>query len=513
MKKGSFFWILLAVVSIFLQFYQLGERSLWEDEAQVAGKASWKLKGILLYQKNALYNIILSFWGRFGKDEFWLRIPSALFALFSLVALYELGKKLFSRKEAFLATVLLSTSPFFLLGSRQVKMESLVLFLSLVSVIFLTQFVETGRLGKLLGYIGISLMAILTHYMFFPLLLAQCIFVVISLRNKPHLILRYFAIWLLVFLLFLPSFPNLMKRLAYLQGVYLSPKTPETLSMPFGYFGKMALVYYLFTAGPTIVPWNLLWVVPATLLSGVLLLCSFNVCLRRSSRLIPLAFLFPILFLSAMRNAQPRYCFVSLPFYTLLLSTALFSLRPLLRNLFLSCLIVVNTYGLVNYFAGRQYLFITYLEPYRQIVYSVQKAFAPGDFLLHTQENPSFDYYFHGLFQKDAPQGKLHTVDRERRIHVVSWEELKNKFPPSINRLWYIERTPGQYVEATPISDAERIYRENLSFRSWLDEHFRLLDRKAYLKDLEVGKKRKIVSKLYLEERIVVSLYDLKNTP
>jgi len=514
MKKDLWLWMLLLVaVSLFLQFYQLGERSLWEDEARIALKASsWTFKRILHYQKNALYNLILSHWIRFGKSEVWLRIPSVLFALFSLVAFYEVGKKLLSTQIALLAVTLLATSPFFLLESRQVRMDSLALFFSLVSVFFLIQYIETARTGSLVSHIGVSLMAILTHYMFFPLLLAQCLLVLLSSKDKPNLISRYVLAWLLLLILFLPSLPSFTKRLGYLMGLYLSPTTPEILSPPLGYFGKVALVYYLFTAGPTLLPWNLFWTVPAIFLPTGLLFLSLKRYAKGPLQLVPLALLLPILLLSALRNAQPRYCFISLPFYTLLLSAALFTLRRPLRFLIFCCLLTVNAYGLFNYFAGRQYLFIAYLEPYRQIVQSVQERVKAGDFLLHTQENPSFRYYFFKRFKGSTPQGELHQVDQKGRIRMASWEELKNKFPPHLKRLWYIERPPGQYIEATPLSDAEKIYGENLAFRSWLDERFVLLDRKAYLKDVEASKKRKILPKFYLEERIVVSLYDLKDT-
>ena len=506
-------FVLIILLATFLQFYRLGERSLWEDEARVVLKTYRDTEWLLRYQKNILYNLILSGWGHFGKDEFWLRIPSALFALFSLVALYELGKKVFSKRVALLAVTLLATSPFFLLESRQVKMHSLALFLSLVSVYFFIQFLKTGHVGKLIGHVGISLMAFLTHYMVFPLLLVQFLWVLLRSKEKPALGKRYFVGWSLLFFLFLPSLPSLLKRLNHLKWLYLLPKTPDILSFPLGYLGKVSFAYYLFTVGPTIFPWNFFWVLLGGLLPTFLLFYMLKSSSGGLSKLVFLVFLLPIPLLSGLRNAQPRYAFVSLPFYALLLAVSLARLRPAARTLLLSGLLLVHTYGLANYFTGHQYLFIAYLEPYRQIVQSVRERFAAGDFLLHSQDNPSFDYYFYGLFRGDAPKGELHKVDREGKVNLASWEKLKSEFPSDVKRLWFIERPPGQYVKTIPISNAEKIYRENVDFRSWLDKHFRLSDRKAYLKDPEVSKKRKIVSKFYLEERIVVSLYDLKSAP
>lgn len=515
MKKGSFFWILLAVVSIFLQFYQLGERSLWEDEAQIALKTDWGLKEILHFQKNVSYNIILSFWSHFGKDEFWLRIPSALFALFTLVALYELGKKLFSREVALLATGLLATSPFFLLESRQVKMYTLVLFLSLTSIYFLMLFFENGRRGSLLSHFGLSFMAFLTHYMFIPLYLVQLFFVFTFFSGKGRTyVKRYFLTLCAISPFFLISFLNLFTHLEALQWFYVHPKSPETLLFPGGVFGKVAFVFYLFLIGPTTFPWKWGWVLAGCFFSIPPLLYSLKGFSNRSLKFISLAFVIPVLLLSSLRNAQPHYSLVSLPFYVLLIATGLYSFQPLGRALFLAGLILVNAYGLANYFLGHQYLFITYLEPYREVVGFVQSHFEPGDYLLHTQMNPSFNYYFYYFYEKRGAGAKLHFMDRNEALHLMDWEEVAKKLPVGTKRIWYIERSPGQFMENKfLISDAEQIYRENLDFRSSLDRHFKRVGRWGYLKDPDIEQKKKFLKKFYMEERIAVSLYSLLDPP
>lgn len=512
MRRPLFWFYLVLAVSVFLQFYQLGVRSLWEDEAQVAIKSFWPLLKILLFQKNVLFNLILSRWRCFGKSEFWLRTPSTLFALFSLMALFEVGKKLYSDRVSILATLLLTTSPFFLLESRQVKMYSLVLFLSLLSIYFLLLFFETGRTGSLLGHMGVSLMALLTHYMFVPFYLAQLAFVFLYLRKQnPLLFRRYLFALFGASLLFLLAYPNFLEHLEPLLRLYLHPKSFEVLSMPGGYLGKLCFVIYLFTLGPTIFPWNWGWVIFGGLLYLFVFFRSLKQLSSRSFKLNILVAGLPILLLSGLKNAQPHYSFISLPFYMLLLAAGISRLRPFLRNVCVAGIFLVHTYGLTNYFLGRQYLFIAYLEPYREVAQLVKTHFQPGDYLLNSQSNPSMRYYLWNV--NGIKMLRLHSLDKKKVIHLKSWEEFKQKLPPTVKRVWFVERPPGQFIESeTPIPDAEKIYRENVAFRARLDREFKRVGRWMYLKDGDVAKKRKFLRKFYAEERIVVSLYDLSGS-
>ncbi len=516
MKRAvSFSFLAILLLSLFLQFYHLGERSLWEDEARNAIKSNWRFERILSYQKNIVFNLLLFSWSRLGKNEFWLRIPSVLFALFSLVALFELGRRFFSEGIALSSCLLLSTSPFFLLESRQVKMYSLALLFALASTYYLMSFLETGRFGRLLIHLGTSFLASLTHYMFFSLYLTQLVFLTVtSFKKSGAWAKRSRTALILLLFLFLPLLPGLLERMGPLRDIFLDSRTAESLLLPFGYFGKIALVYYLFTAGPTLFPWNVFWALPALALPLFLIVLALRKAPRNTSHiLVFVSFFVPTLFLSFLRNAQPRYSFISLPFYALGLGIALFHLRPFWRTFCVSALLVIQGYGLMNYYEGRQYLFIAYLEPYREIVQQVRSALKPGDVLLHSQINPSFDYYLYRVFKEQTPFQRLHWADYDRNIHMEAWGDIQKKFHSGTQRLWFIERPPGQSVGLLPISDPGKIHRENILFREWLDHHFRRLDRKTYLKDSSVGQKKRFVPKFYSEERIVVSLYDLQSPP
>ena len=507
-------WIglsLVCLMALFLLFFRLGERSLWEDEARVVFKSGWDFGDLALFQKNLVFNSIVSTWSQLGKTEFWLRTPSALFAFFSLLVCYELGKKFLSSPLSLLATFLLGTSPFFLFESRQVKAYSLAILFSLLSIHFLIRFLETGQRGDLVSHLGAVFIALLTHYMFLGLYSAQLIFVCGHWKQNPRRVREYFVA---LFLASLPSFLiilGLLGHLNILAELYFHPKAPEPFSFPLGYFGKMAFVYYLFAVGPTVFPWKILWVLPGCLLPLLLLLYSLKSFSRPHFTLLILAFMGPIFLLAALRNAQPHHTLLSLPFYIFLVVTGLSHFGPFLKRLLLVGLLVMNAYGLTNYFLGRQYLFITHLEPYREITQWVIAHFQKGDLLLHSQRNLAFQYYFTLLYENGGPARRLHATDKNGMIHLKTWEELEQRFPSHTRRIWFIERSPGQFIDGqTPIPDVEKFYRETVAFRTLLDSRFRRLGRWTFLEDPDVEKKKRFLRKFYVKDRIVVSLYDLK---
>src|SRR5688500_4218083 len=90
----------LAVLAVALgtRLYQLGEESLWIDEAISWGRASLGLEDLLAdsVQRKHLptYFVLLKAWMLVGDSEAMLRLPSVLFGTVSAVLAYFLGAAL-----------------------------------------------------------------------------------------------------------------------------------------------------------------------------------------------------------------------------------------------------------------------------------------------------------------------------------------------------------------------------------------------------------------------------------
>jgi hypothetical protein len=183
-KKPGFVRVVLILIfaSLPLLFSSSGlNRSFWFDECcsvEIAG-ASWT--GIIENLKaNAhtppLYYFLLKIWMTlFGANEAGARTLSALFYLFSLAALYLLGKALFDRKTALLAAFLLMLNPKAIQFAQFARMYSLLGFLSILSTLFFVRQFYSGPPSKKnwAFFVAANVAGTFTHYWFFFLLLAQ----------------------------------------------------------------------------------------------------------------------------------------------------------------------------------------------------------------------------------------------------------------------------------------------------------------------------------------------------
>ncbi len=127
-----FLGLILRLISI--------NQSLWLDEATSALVAKMPINDIFTKFLPGdfhppLYYIVLKFWvGVFGSSEITLRVPSVLFGLGTIFVLYLIGKELFDKKTAIIASLFLATSGLHIYYSQEARMYSLAALLVSLSV-------------------------------------------------------------------------------------------------------------------------------------------------------------------------------------------------------------------------------------------------------------------------------------------------------------------------------------------------------------------------------------------
>ena len=192
MNKKQTLYLLAAILLLgaFLRFYNLSGESFWLDEG-TTGLAvkkydalsifnNVKEKGQILpdyYSKGKyaydedlpLYYMILRGWADvFGFDEFSLRSFSAIFGILSIAAVFYLTKYLFDEKTALLASLFSSINLTLIWYSQEARQYSYLLFLSLLSSIFLLKALKEK---KTLHYIGLLIVNAFIIYSHFPWLI------------------------------------------------------------------------------------------------------------------------------------------------------------------------------------------------------------------------------------------------------------------------------------------------------------------------------------------------------
>ncbi|HUR48093.1 MAG TPA: glycosyltransferase family 39 protein [Acidimicrobiales bacterium] len=135
-----------------------------------------------------LYYVVLKGWMEiFGSSDFAVRAMSGVFAVAALPFLWLTGRRLAGREGAWLAVVLMASSPFALRYATEARMYSLVVLLSAIGVVLLNGFLDKPTTPRMFGLMVVTGALVLTHY--WALYLVAALLVVLALRAeraKPY---------------------------------------------------------------------------------------------------------------------------------------------------------------------------------------------------------------------------------------------------------------------------------------------------------------------------------------
>jgi hypothetical protein len=165
-----------------LRLYQLDADSFWSDEIITARTSQLSVPAIIRHQYEQALNPPLTFIvTRFffeccGESEFSARLPAALLGSLSILLVYGVGARLWAPQEGLIAALLLAVSAHHVQYSQEARHYSLMLFLALLSVIFLLQALEKNRLGLWTGFVISTSLSLYNHYFAFLLLPAALAF-------------------------------------------------------------------------------------------------------------------------------------------------------------------------------------------------------------------------------------------------------------------------------------------------------------------------------------------------
>jgi hypothetical protein len=140
-------WLVLAL-GAGLRLATLGMQSIWLDE----GVTFWTINRSLpdLFEQLAGGTRPLFFYLAYpfyliGPQEWLLRLPSALASIASLALFYRLGRELFDRPTALLATAFLALAPLHLWYAQEARFYALVGLVSLSAVYFAVRGLKANR--------------------------------------------------------------------------------------------------------------------------------------------------------------------------------------------------------------------------------------------------------------------------------------------------------------------------------------------------------------------------------
>jgi mannosyltransferase len=181
---------LMALSAAFSLFF-LATQSLRLDEAQSLWQVSNSLPRVLNIVAQdvhvPLYHVLLHLWTFYTGNEVWaLRLFSLIFMTLTIPLVYILGKKIFNEKIGMFAAVLTALSPFLVWYGSEIRMYSLLVFLTVINHIFFWDAaVKNKGFSRWFLYALTGILAAYTHYFFLLVLVSQFVFYLFFRAHFP----------------------------------------------------------------------------------------------------------------------------------------------------------------------------------------------------------------------------------------------------------------------------------------------------------------------------------------
>jgi 4-amino-4-deoxy-L-arabinose transferase-like glycosyltransferase len=160
--------------ALLLRLLMLGQQNLWHDEhmslkvAAVPLEQMPELLRTLESNKPPLYFALLHYWLHFGTGEFWLRLPSAIIGSLGCVLAAAIGRQFFGVRHGVWVGCLVAVSPFHIYYSQEARPFALWGFFVGGALLLQLKFCTRPRLGLLIGYVLLAVLACYTFtYAFF----------------------------------------------------------------------------------------------------------------------------------------------------------------------------------------------------------------------------------------------------------------------------------------------------------------------------------------------------------
>jgi len=230
-NKTVFILFFIIFIGSLLRFFNLGSESFWRDEIMAVNESSNdSLKHIISNRlengHSPLYFIFMHYWiSAFGKRELWVRFPSAIFGIASILLIYFLAKELFDTKIGLLSSFFQAIGAIDIIYSQEARMYSALSFFAILSTFFLIKILKYNKYQAKfywLGYfISLSLCLFLSPAGTL-ILISQSIYIFFIKKKHKEISRKLILYILLISFLYAPLF-WIMARNNKLAGEHVYP--------------------------------------------------------------------------------------------------------------------------------------------------------------------------------------------------------------------------------------------------------------------------------------------------
>ena len=403
-------------VGLLLRLRDLGNRSLWVDELFSVGLAAQSPATILtvLYGEEAnmaLYYAFMYVWSFIvgpAASETWMRLPSVLFGVAGLWALYRLGTRLHGPGTGLLAAGFAAVNAYHIEMSEEARAYTLWALLATLSWDALVDALDTGERRAWLRYVAWTTVAFYAH--FFTLFVIAAQVVVVAMRSRVSEWRVLVVCGVCVAALCVPFLPFFL----------VNSDGSQILHVRRSDLGDLTDLLRLFAgaSNPLIVAYSAL--------AAVGVLVGLYQASRAPSRtafgraLVPLLWLLvPVLTLFLLSYVKPmfkeRYLFGAMPAFPLLAAIGVMALRPVLVRPLAALLIVgLACVPIANGLEIRQ------SENWRGAVAYLEEQSRPGDGWIFISKRGQLGYEYYAGWLGNGRPGE----PRPDILEPFNWDEL-----------------------------------------------------------------------------------------
>jgi 4-amino-4-deoxy-L-arabinose transferase-like glycosyltransferase len=455
--------LLLLAAALALRLWGVDSESIWLDEATSIFLARMPLADMVRWTAAdihpPLYYALLHAWLTFGDSEVVVRSLSVVSGACAIPLIYLLAQRLFNRRVALGAAVLLATSPLHVWYSQETRMYALLATFALASTYCMVRALLDGRRWAWLAYVALTILSLYTHYYTVFVLLFQNL-AAVYLVWQGQAARRAARTWLLAqavcLLAFAPWLPVLLNQVRSGGGAWVERAGAPGL-------GALSATAINFTIGPDVRSYSPLLRRVVYVVFGLLCLVGLLAPLRRAinrrndssaeqpgSVVLCSLYLFaPLAAAWAVSQVKPlyslRYLLPFVPAYYILIARGLDSLlsalaaRPALRlATWALAITALASMGLVGVAGAATRVQAT---DWRVIADRIVTSAEADDIVVFVPgwNVKPFDYY---------ARGRVGTYgDTPIPITVSNASDVVAKAAVGRSRLWFVHTT-GHYADA-----------------------------------------------------------------
>ena len=211
LKKSSPILFIIAL-SFIIRLIGINQ-SLWLDEAAQAIESSRPFSqqlNIIGDFQPPLLHYIIHFFYQISSDDWFLRLPSVIAGVITIVFAYKITKYLFDKKTAFLVGLLGATSSYHYYFSQELRQYSLAAMWAAISMWYFIKWINSKKDKIFWGYILSTSAGMYSMYVFPFLIAYQLFYVLFSVSKKSVSFIKQL---LIVGLIFAPWIPMFIKQL------------------------------------------------------------------------------------------------------------------------------------------------------------------------------------------------------------------------------------------------------------------------------------------------------------